>query len=206
MLLITSFILLFLIISFGFFYHKYFTVCLLFLVCCLLMTGVNAAERENNVSSKNYIITLNHRVFPPKMKDLNFNKIILFGDSRMEYISKKSDILHIPINFLFDAKGGATIKWARDNGVPKLEEILKDNNKNYRYHVVFNMGVNDIQEDINIANRVREYFAIYKRLALKNPNVEFYILSVNPVNDDILNKKKYNRKEEKQNESNRNKK
>ena len=109
------------------------------------------------------------------------SKIIISGDSRMEFIEDDTNIV-LPYNVSFVAKSGATIKWFIDNGIPEIKNILNNMNDDFNYYVVVNMGVNDIQEILNIDDRVDEYFKYYKELAKINKNVKFYILSVNPIN------------------------
>lgn len=121
------------------------------------------------------------------VSDIVYNKVIVVGDSRMEYIERDKDDLQIPINFSFIAKSGATIHWFEDVALPELKEKLDNADKNYNYHVVINMGVNDFQEDIDIDERVYDYFNFYKELSLDYPNINFYLLSVNPVVDDKIN-------------------
>ena len=118
--------------------------------------------------------------------DIIYNKVIIVGDSRMEYIERDREKLKIPINFSFIAKSGATIHWFEDTALPKLKKELDNVDGDYNYHVVINMGVNDFQEDINIEKRVYEYFNLYKELSLQYPNINFYFLSVNPVVDNII--------------------
>lgn len=118
-----------------------------------------------------------------ELKNIVFNKVIIVGDSRMEQISWAEDKLNIPSNFTFDAKGGATIDWFIDTGLVKLNEILNNQIKNYQYHVVLNMGVNDIQKDITPTKAAQNYISYYEKLFSDNPNVKFYILSVNPIDE-----------------------
>lgn len=118
---------------------------------------------------------------------LNFkdDRIIIVGDSRMEYIEDDRNFLNIPINFSFIAKSGATISWFEGTALGELQEKLDNQDNNYTYHVVFNMGVNDLNFVSYAGDRATEYFNDYKTLALKYPNVNFYMLSVNPIFDNI---------------------
>ena len=109
----------------------------------------------------------------------------------MEFIENDAEDLNIPDNFSFIAKGGATITWFKDIAYPKLIQELDNRNKNHKYHVVINMGVNDTRVVDNIEDRVVEYFSLYKKLADNYSDVNFYLLSVNPVQnkelyDDIM--------------------
>lgn len=121
-----------------------------------------------------------------KVKKINDEKIIIVGDSRMEYI-ENDDEIKVPFNFRFVAKSGMKIAWLKDEALDKVDSILKE--EKYKYDIVVNMGVNDLNDDKykgdDIAN---EYFDIYLKLAQDNPNVKVYILSVNPINETKINK------------------
>ncbi len=120
------------------------------------------------------------------LKNITHNKVIIIGDSRMEYIELSKDSLNVPINFTFIASNGKTFEWF--NNVAKEQLVLKLNKRepNYEYHVVINMGVNDL--NFKVAESIAaEYFKAYQDLALNYPNVKFYLLSVNPVIENIIN-------------------
>lgn len=119
--------------------------------------------------------------FMNKKSILEINKIIIIGDSRMELIENDKYNLKIPRSIIFDARSGAKIDWLYSTGIPKLYEII--NNNNYNYTVVFNLGVNDLNSNINPNELAKEYFDIYKRIIKQNKNISFYFLSVNPVDE-----------------------
>ena len=50
------------------------------------------------------------------------------------------------------------------------------------------MGVNDLQENININERADDYFKEYEYLAEIDDEVNVYILSVNPIRKNLLAK------------------
>lgn len=115
------------------------------------------------------------------------SKIIISGDSRMEFIEDDKEII-LPYNVSFVAKSGATIDWFVNNGVPEFRRILNNLDDDFSYYVVVNMGVNDIQENLNINDMADEYFKYYKDFANINKKVKFYILSVNPIVKSKLDK------------------
>ena len=118
----------------------------------------------------------------------NLNKIIIVGDSRMEYIvDGRHGKVAVPKNYIFIAKSGTTIDWFKDFALRQLENKLDNRNKKYNYYVVINMGVNDINYIEDVRKRSSEYFEYYKKMALKYPTVTFYIMSVNPISDEIIN-------------------
>lgn len=121
-----------------------------------------------------------------EIKKLGLNKVIIVGDSRMAYIERDKENLDIPDNFIFDAKSGASVDWTKKTAIPKLKEILKAN-EDYNCHVIFNMGVNDLNTDKLVKEIVDDYFEIYETIIKQYDNVEFYFLSVNPVDEVIIN-------------------
>lgn len=123
------------------------------------------------------------------------NKIIVIGDSRMRAIKDIKEELKIPKNVIFIAKSGARIDWLYDEATTDLREILKEKD-NYRYHVVFNLGVNDLDEEINPNYIAEEYYDYYSKIIESNKDVSFYFLSVNPVDENRIYKyfSMYNRR------------
>lgn len=122
------------------------------------------------------------------VEEIVSNKVIVVGDSRMEYIVRDENMLKVPINFSFIAKSGAKIDWFKNVALYSLKNKLNNLDDDYTYHVIVNMGVNDLADDINIKKRAYEYFSDYENLSLEYPNVNFYLLSINPVDDGIINK------------------
>ena len=121
-----------------------------------------------------------------QVKKIKDKKLIIVGDSRMELIKKDKEI-NIPFNFKFVAKSGMKIAWLKDEALDEVDDII-DNNK-YNYDIVVNMGVNDLNDDKydgeDIAN---DYFDIYSKLAKDHPNINLYLLSVNPIDEKKINK------------------
>lgn len=126
--------------------------------------------------------------FNEAINDISFNKVVIVGDSRMEFIYNKKDELDIPSNFIFDAKSGAMIDWLLEIGKPKLEDILDHRDTNYTYHVVFNLGVNDLNSSTKPQVLADDYFDVYEELVRKYSDVKFYFLSVNPIDEEVISK------------------
>ena len=118
--------------------------------------------------------------------NIALNKIVIVGDSRIEFLLNDEDVTK-PVNFIFDVKSGAGFDWFEEVGEPELEDILDNRSSKYHYHVVFNLGVNDIQYVQNVSVIFDNYFKEYKNLINKYHNVDFYFLSINPINEDLLN-------------------
>ena len=115
------------------------------------------------------------------------NKVVIAGDSRMELIEQDDNIV-VPYNVSFIAKSGAAIEWFTDEALPKLEDIIQNKNDKFKYSLVVNMGVNDLQWTGSVKNTADNYFYYYSELAKLDKDVNIYILSVNPIKDDLLNK------------------
>lgn len=125
--------------------------------------------------------SLNHET-----KKLENSKVIIVGDSRMEYIENDSEIVK-PFNFEFIALSGSKEKWFENTALKKLKKMLDKNE--YKYYVVINMGVNDLDDKTYKGNDIAEvYFNLYSNLAKKYADVNFYIMSVNPINEKKINK------------------
>ena len=126
---------------------------------------------------------------------INNSKVIVVGDSRMEFIKDDEDI-DVPFNFEFVAKSSTHIDWFTDTAVDRIEDIL-DEKENDEYSVVINMGVNDLnwlKEDYDEKNLSDDYFEAYKELIKKYPEVKFYLLSVNPLDEKMIKEKIPNNK------------
>ncbi len=123
-----------------------------------------------------------------EVNKLSLNKIIIIGDSRMDLL-KDNKKVEIPSNVEFIAKSGAAISWLEDIALDKFYEVMDNRNDDYTYHVVVNLGVNDLNHTDNTRLIAKNYYNIYKELFEEYPDVNFYLLSVNPVDDDIINKK-----------------
>lgn len=160
-----------------------FFVILILIFSLFLIIGVAAKTNSNITYNKKTLDIVSEK---SKIKKFDINKVIIVGDSRMEFIEQDKSELDVPNNFIIVAKGGAKIDWTAEVAIPKLKELL-EKNKKYNVHVVFNMGVNDLNYDIDIKARVDEYFELYKRVINEYKNVKFYFLSVNPVDEDIIN-------------------
>jgi len=157
-----------------------------------------------SVSYYNYFIDkkFNDYNFKIENSKILLNKIIIVGDSRIELINDKKEQMNIPDSVIFIARSGATIEWLYNTGLPELKEILNNRNS-YKYHVVFNLGVNDINYVSDVKERAKLYYDIYDKVIDVNEDVSFYFLSVNPVDENriyeyfSMDNKRTNRKIEK---------
>lgn len=167
---------------------------LIVLMFCLIFLFLIINHNNKLEFKKNEIIN-NKSIY-------NLDKIIIIGDSRMEFINNKKNELNIPKNIVFIAKSGAKISWLRESGLPELNKVIKKNKK-YENHVIFNLGVNDLDSNIDIENLASEYYNAYKSIIKYNKDISFYFLSVNPIDENRIytyfniNNKRTNKKIEK---------
>ena len=94
---------------------------------------------------------------------------IFVGDSRMVGMQ----ISKAPSNTKYIAKESQGYSWLKSTGGVTLQYYLKANPK---VKVVLALGVNDL-------GNISSYISYYKNLIKKYPKTEFYILSVNPVEE-----------------------
>lgn len=121
-----------------------------------------------------------------KLENITKNKVIIVGDSRMELIENSKDKIKIPINFEFIAKSGASNYWFNEIAFPKILDKLNHKDTRYKYHVIINMGVNDIQYSKNFNREINLYLEKYNKLLMEYSDVQFYLLSINPINEKKL--------------------
>lgn len=115
-----------------------------------------------------------------------YESIIIIGDSRMNLIKKKVDYSKkIPKNVSFIAESGMEINWFNKTAIKELTDKLYIKQKNVA--VIINMGVNDIDFYNNIKGTVNSYKEGYTMLSTLFPDTDFYILSINPINEKIIN-------------------
>lgn len=163
----------------------YYILFLLIVIFIIVIFNNNFFSHKENGK----LIEIPDRTFHRKyIKNIIYNKVIIIGDSRMEYINNRGKNIDIPINFNFIALGGTKINWFENEALIKLKEKLDNMDKNYKYHVVINMGVNDLNDREEAIKHADEYFSLFYDLVSKYKSVNFYILSVNPINDKIINR------------------
>lgn len=105
----------------------------------------------------------------------NYDGLIIVGDSRSEYMSKQSGITSEYPNTIFIALSGSGYDYLESTAAPLLREYL---NSGKRYIVVFNHGVNDL-------DNISKYRYLYTGFIHNSSYNEhaFYFMSVNPLFD-----------------------
>lgn len=121
-----------------------------------------------------------------KTDSIKKTKIIVVGDSRMEFIDNDKEIIK-PFNLEIVAKSGASLSWFETVGLSRTKKII-DKDEYDSYFVVVNMGVNDIQYTSKYVENANTYFEDYLKLSEYSSKVKLYILSVNPIIEKRLNK------------------
>ncbi len=97
--------------------------------------------------------------------------VIWLGDSRTVGLQEAVEDYSEDV---FIGASGEGYEWLSETGVPLLERAIDEHPG---WPVVCNMGVNDYE---NITN----YLDLYENLCTLYPDVVFYFLSVNPVDDE----------------------
>ena len=128
-----------------------------------------------------------HSIYLNNTFNINLIKIIIIGDSRMELIENDREKLNIPRNIVFMARSGARINWLNKVAIPWLNEQLNQKNKKYKYMVLFNLGVNDLNSNIEPSDIAKDYLDIYRNIIFQNQDVNFYFLSVNLIDEQTIN-------------------
>ncbi len=146
---------------------------------CLVMDKSDDTSYNNNKYFYSYI---------KKVKFYGDNKVIIVGDSRMSLIASNNN-LDIPNSFNFISKSGASYEWFENEALKSIKETLDNSKDDIHYHVVLNMGVNDLTFGNAGVLVFEKYYDAYEKLASEYENVNFYILSINPVIDNLIEKK-----------------
>jgi hypothetical protein len=97
--------------------------------------------------------------------------LLYVGDSRTHGMSVYVD--NSAIQFI--ALDGAGYKWLSSTALSKIESLLSDSSSGIKY-VVFNFGINDL-------GNINNYINTFNYLKNKYTSVQFYYMSVNPVDE-----------------------
>ena len=100
--------------------------------------------------------------------------ILWVGDSRTAGMRNALATLGITDSCTFIAKDGEGFRWFKESALPELNAALSQNPDTI---VVSNMGVNDLAD-------LDAYISLYYELFDQYPDTRFYILSVNPADED----------------------
>lgn len=95
--------------------------------------------------------------------------LVYVGDSRTN--GMKSALNNSNISYI--AKDGEGYNWLVNTAEEELDDVINGENKKF---VVFNFGVNDFATD--------RYINKYNSIISKYPNISFFFLSINPVDEE----------------------
>lgn len=129
------------------------------------------AENENNELELNQSKSLNN-------KNDNF---IFIGDSRTVAYKKVVDINKYDF-VTFIAKVSQGYDWFANTAMSELKARL--DNTDLHYNIVLNLGVNDL-------HNVNKYTQIYNDLAKNNSEHNFFVVSVNPEDEEKMKQHGY---------------
>lgn len=124
------------------------------------------------------------------------DKILIIGDSRMVGASKAVSL----DNVFFVAKNGATCNYFWEEAVPEAEKILEQYPEDH-FTIFLNLGINDLDKleretkqkelDNKTICDANTYADYYRQLKEKWPTHNFFFLSVNPLDENVLKTGKY---------------
>lgn len=107
-----------------------------------------------------------------KGKKVDYSESYIFvGDSRM--VGMKQSVTGADVRYI--AKVGEGYEWLNATAGPKLKKYLKARSD---VTVVLALGVNDM-------GNIDSYISYYKALMQEFPITKFYVLSVNPLDEDL---------------------
>ncbi len=104
------------------------------------------------------------------------HRIIFVGDSRtlgMRDALRRTDRAD---NDVFVGRVGEGVRWFREDGMDEMSQAIAANPD---LPVVLNLGVNDPKE-------IDDYIVTYWDCVREHPDTKFYILSVNPLDEEFL--------------------
>ena len=110
---------------------------------------------------------------PSRVKE---HQIIWVGDSRTLGLGNALHKVERPDEDLFVGKVGEGVRWFREEGMSEMSTAIAEHPD---VPVVLNFGVNDPQ-------LVDDYVVAYWDVIREHPDTDFYILSVNPLDEEFL--------------------
>lgn len=167
------------------------TILLIITLCimCLPLYFKENKKTQIKLSKTNIIKKLPENSFQKKqIKEIIYNKVIIIGDSRMEFLKDRENEIKIPKNFNFIALSSTKIDWFKKVAIIKLNKKLENRNEKYKYHIIINMGVNDLNDNEKVEKHANNYLKLINNLVKENKDINFYFLSVNPITDKIIGK------------------
>lgn len=111
--------------------------------------------------------------FAQSVSDTTPHEFLFVGDSRTVGMREAVNKEYSDDTCSYIAKEGEGYYWFKNTGLPELEAALDAEPEKT---VILNLGVNDV-------NNAEKYIGCYTDLFERYSDTSFYIMSVNPVND-----------------------
>ena len=104
------------------------------------------------------------------------HRILFVGDSRTLGMRDALGRADRSCQDVFVGRVGEGVRWFREEGIDEMNAAIRDNPE---LPVVLNFGVNDPLE-------INNYIVTYWDCIRQHPDTDFYILSVNPIDEEFL--------------------
>lgn len=152
-----------------------------FIFFTLLIFGGAAAQKDfYNLALTNQTTLASSNIGSKKCTaDEISNKVIYVGDSRTTMLEDALKDTKPKEDFIGSVSAG--YDWFSTTGISEIEKKISTDPSSI---IVINFGINDI-------NNVDNYINLYQNLFEKYPDVKFYIMSINPVDESITNQNGY---------------
>lgn len=136
---------------------------------------IRSTQTEKSYSDENGTITAISEtdMFGSDDSDEPAHHFIFVGDSRTVGMEEAVHAKNTSDACTFIGKVGEGYHWLVNDGMEQLESALADEPD---ATVIFNLGVNDLEE-------IDRYLEFYPKVFADYPKASFYIMSVNPVGD-----------------------
>ena len=131
-------------------------------------------ETESTEEDTSVLRSVKHRADPAERVEPH--QIIWSGDSRTLGLRDALRKANRSDEDLFTGRVGEGVRWFREEGMAELSDLIQ---ANPGLPVVLNFGVNDPQ-------LINEYVVAYWDVIRAHPDTRFYILSVNPLDEEFL--------------------
>ncbi len=103
-------------------------------------------------------------------------RAIFVGDSRTLGMRDAMRRQNIPDQSIYVGRVGEGVRWFVEEGIEEMEAAIEENPD---LPVVLNLGVNDPEE-------IDRYIVTYWDCIRNHPDTDFYILSVNPMDEEFM--------------------
>ena len=138
--------------------------------------GTEQAARQQELTEERETQTEPVQRFKDLPQQVKPHQIIWVGDSRTLGLRDALHKANRADDDLFVGKVGEGVHWFQEEGMSEMSDVIEQHPD---LPVVLNLGVNDPQ-------LVNEYVVAYWDVIRDHPDTRFYILSVNPLDEEFL--------------------